>query len=163
MKKILYIIFCSILVGCNVPWQQTPTKGYERLPNLNMLLLDSSTVLNTQRLPKDRPLIFLYFSPDCTDCQEQASELLGNMRQLKNVTIVYVSPMPLSEIRIFCYRFKLTDYSNILVANDYNYSFFSTYKIQAFPYIIIYNKEHELTKLFIGEVEFDKILNAVKS
>lgn len=163
MKMTYYILLATLLWGCDTPWQQDSSRAYNNLPSINVLLMDSTTVTNTRQLAGSHSIILLYFSPDCEHCQAEINYLLYNITSLKNVHLVLISPAPISSLRGFAKRFLLDQYPNITLTNDYQYKCYNLFKIRSFPYIIIYNQQHQLTKLYKGETEIERITQAIKS
>jgi len=163
MKQVIYILLIATTMSCHARWQQSATKGFEQPPNLHLLLLDSSTIMNINTLRCDSGLILFYFSPDCEYCQAETAYLLSNMRYIRGSRLLLVSNAPIRDIRSFVNAYHLEDYHNVTIANDFRYEFFNLYKVQSYPTIVIYNKARELAKLYIGEIEIDRITKAIQS
>lgn len=163
MKKYLNIILLLILSSCHTKWHERDSDAYLRLPNLQMLLLDSTTTLYTTQLAEGKATILFYFSPDCEHCQAETGDLLSNVKVLGNINLVFISSAPITEIQKFSHAFNLSQYSSIKVGYDYKFEFYNMYKISFYPCLIIYNKNRFLEKLYIGETEMDKIVKALRS
>jgi peroxiredoxin len=162
MRQLIHVFILVAFSSCNMPWQESNTKNYQNLPSLNVLALDSSTVLNTKDLRKNRPIIIFYFSPDCEHCEAETVDLLSNMQFLTNAQIFFLSPAVVGDIVKFSHIFHLERYANITIASDYQYQFYNEYKVRSFPLIVIYDRFGKLTKIYKGELEISSIARALK-
>ena len=167
MKKIILFVAVGLVSLSIIAWTYNKSKTFRSvqeniasIPSFNLLLLDSTTVFNTNQIALGRPILFLYFSPDCEHCQVQTKSLLKNIRLLNNMQIYFFSPMPLSELKTFCNIYHLSNYKNIVVAKDLDYAFYRYYNARSFPCIAIYDKQKKLVKLYREEVNANQIATA---
>ncbi|MDR3714163.1 MAG: thioredoxin fold domain-containing protein [Puia sp.] len=153
MKKIILFLALASTVGCRDHKNEIKT-GFEGkpLPSFNVLLMDSTTKLNTENIPSGEPVVVFYFNPYCPFCRAQTEEMLGNIKSLKNIRFYLVSNFPFEMIKKYYSDFQLNKYSNITVVQDYDAYFGNYYKAPGVPYIAIYNKEKILKKAFIGQL-----------
>ncbi|MBS1597446.1 MAG: hypothetical protein JST75_04430 [Bacteroidetes bacterium] len=168
MKKILLFIAIMLVFVGAIVWAYNKSKQFRTeqysllsLPSFNLLLMDSSTLFSTNQLQKDRLTILIYFSPDCDHCQRLTKNLIKNINGLKSAQICLITPMPISETTSFYKSFDLGNYKNIVVTQDYKFSFYNFFKVSAFPYIAIYDGQKKLIKLYREEVNMERIFKAV--
>ena len=96
MKKIFFllvILSSALLVHAQT---QTPEKVYpyqkdSTLPEFKMLETDSTTWFNSDQLPKNRPVVIVYFNPECGHCQLTAHELMEKKEQFKDAFFVWIT------------------------------------------------------------------------
>lgn len=127
------------------------------MPLFEILLKDSTTVVTSSQIPSGKPIILIFFSPDCSDCQEETKSLLKNITYFKNVLIYFITDDPLDRMKVFNSYYKLTQYPNITVGRDYNFDLTRNFKIKRTPYIFIYDKYKTLRIMSPGSMEVDKI------
>jgi thioredoxin-related protein len=161
MKRITVAILLFSFLSCHSKWSDARIAAYSKLPSFDVLLEDSSTHFNTQQIPQGKSTLLIYFSPDCEHCQAQTESLLANIRALKDIQIYFLTAASISELKAFSQTYHLDHYSNITTANDYQYAFFRIFKVTGFPYVVIYDNNRQLVKLYKGETDIHRIVNAL--
>jgi len=161
MNKIIVSILLFSLLSCHSKWSDSQIAAYSKLPSFDVLLEDSLTHFNTQQIPQGKYSLLIYFSPDCEHCRAQAESLLANIKALKDVQIYFLTAAPISELRSFSQTYHLDRHKNIMVAIDYQFSFFRIFKVTSFPYIAIYDNNRQLVKLYKGETDIHRIFTAL--
>lgn len=134
----------------------------EKLPSFDVVMLDSTTIFNTERIPDGKPFILLYFSPDCDHCHKQVDEILDNMSSFKNIQFYFFSPFKFELLTHFSTQYHLNDYSNITVAYDHKFFIPSHFKTTSTPCIFIYDEDRKLSRTYEGEVNASDLLDAIK-
>ena len=161
MMKLLFA--CLILSGTltanaqakkdSLPYQKYPT-----LPAFNLLMQDSSTIFNTYNVAKGRPIVLYFFSPDCDHCHITCKDILAKMDSMKGADFYFFSFMPLSTIRPFAAQYHLERYKNITVGKDYQFFFPSFYGAKTIPYLVIYDSNKKLVKLFDDAIRMPELI-----
>lgn len=147
MKNTL-LFFVLVFAGLNAFTQIDSTKlpPYQRfptLPPLEILLSDSSTIYTKQQIPKDKPVIVMVFSPDCSHCQDETKDMIAHMEELKDVHIVMITMQPLWMMKDFIAKYELAKYSNIVIGKDIHYFTPGFYNLRNIPFMALYNKKRE--------------------
>lgn len=163
MKHLRFIFILLCISSCHPKWRVDYSDAFLKLPPIRILLQDSISAWDSQQLPADRPLVILYFSPDCVHCADMTSYLMDSLRLLQGATLLFVSNAPLEDIRRFSQSYHIDAHQNMIIGNDQQYNVFNIYKINAFPEIIIYNRQRKLAKLYKGEIDIQQILHAINS
>jgi len=127
------------------------------MPSFNLLLMDSSSRLNTNSIPIGQPTIFLFFDPACPFCQALTKEITNNIKSFSNTQFYFLSPYPFKQIKSYYTYYKIDKYPNITFGRDYDYFFANYYKANRVPYIAIYGKNKRLKKIIIGTTSTDVI------
>lgn len=148
-------------VNPNTP-TEAPYKRFPTIPPFELLQLDSTTTLTKADLSKKRPLLLMYFSPDCDHCQHQTEDLLKDMRSFKDVQIVFASYQPFDQIKAFHERYRLGDYPNIMIGRDTKYFLAPFFKMYNLPYLALYDKKGDLITTFEGNVKTARLLREFK-
>lgn len=145
-------------VADSLPYQKHPT-----LPAFQILMLDSSTQVNTFEAPKNKSVVLMFFSPDCDHCEITTKEIIDNIGEFKKTKIYMFSPMSLSMIRGFYDKMGLEKYKKQIIVGQENTGFFhSYYGTRYVPHIIIYNKDKKLVAAFEGDGNIKDIILAVR-
>ena len=67
------------------------------IPDFSIMQTDSSWFVK-EFLPPNKPVIIIYFSPDCGHCQLTAHDFEKKMNKMKDVFFVWVSYLPMDII-----------------------------------------------------------------
>jgi len=122
------------------------------------ILQTDSTWFNKEALPRNEPVVIIYFKPDCGHCQLTAHEFEQKRDQLKDIFFIWVSYDSVSHIKSFAEEYKLLDSKNIRVGRDTKYYVPSFFKIKFTPYIAVYNKKGKLMQTYEGGTDPDTII-----
>jgi len=129
------------------------------LPSFDLLLADSTT-LNTDKIPTGKPMIVIGFSPTCTHCQAETQNLLQRMDSLKNTRILFITPFPFDQMKVFYRYFKLARYPNITMGRDSQDYFLKYFKAQGVPYTTIFDSKKRLKQVIVKEARISDIVQA---
>lgn len=152
MKKniFFFLFFVPIFFAASaqIPKESQPVYlKNPTIPSFKVYTTDS-ILFTKENLPKGKPIILIYFSPDCAHCQNEAQEIKKNMNIFKNAFFLWVSFRPLHEIKNFGKKYKLSKYKNVQFVNDPKYFLPSFYKVEFTPFIAVYNVHGFFTKEF---------------
>ncbi|MBV9963159.1 MAG: redoxin domain-containing protein [Parafilimonas sp.] len=165
MKKLFLFLFIAATIT-TVHAQEIDTippyqKDSLHVPDFTVLKTDSSYA-NQSVIPKDKPVVIIYFSPTCGHCQITADEFSKKMAELKGIYFVWVSYYPLPEIKEFAKKFNLQQFTNITIGRDPNYTIPSYFRVKFTPFMAVYNKEHHLIQTYPQGTEADTLIALLK-
>lgn len=163
MKKLLILLSLVIIAGCTQAQQNKP--NIENIPPFHILKTDS-TWFTPANLKKDKPVMIIYFSPDCGHCQHLMYEMKPEMKKLGDVQIVMVTFTEftmLKMIKNFYRDFDLAKYPNITVGTEgHSYIVQRYYQVASTPYIAIYDRKGKLVKGFEKAPTMAELIATVK-
>lgn len=169
MKNILLLVTYSILLISASAWihvrkskTQPNLAEVSTMPSIQLLKTDSTTIFDTKDLPSGKPTILMYFSPDCEHCHQQTNTLVANIDRLKDVQIVLMTPLSFGEMKAFIQRFGLDKLKNLTVAYDFGYSFYKYFKAEAFPCIVVYDKDKKLRSIYRKNPSMEITINSLE-
>lgn len=167
MKRILFFISMVAAIGCSqaqtssqpaqsvIPQQQAepakPKLHIDKIPVFKILTQDSVYV-NNSVLKSDKPVVFIYFSPDCSHCQRMMYELKPYMKDFSKTQVVMVTFIQNSYLKLlreFRRDFSLNSYPNFITGTEYpDYKLQRYYQVATTPFIAIYDRKGKLVKYF---------------
>jgi thioredoxin-related protein len=156
MKKLL-IIYLLSLCGCIPELPERHALKGARLPSFPILFTDSITRLNTDQLTVGKPLVLIYFGPDCSHCQALTEELIAHISQLKDVRFCFIATASLKEIKHYNEQYQLSKFDNITIGQDYTAHFVKYFNVVGTPYLAFYDREKRLIQDGPGRLSIDKI------
>lgn len=167
MKKQVIFMFLLFFTGIISVYAQkdTITPAYQRYPGIppfTLMALDSTT-FTRDALTKNKPVLLMYFSPDCDHCQHQTKDMLADMEQLKQVQILMCSYQPLPQMQAFYKDYALSKYPNILMGRDISYFFPPFFQMKNLPFMALYNKKFVLIKIYEGNHRIEKLSGSFKN
>lgn len=166
MKKIFALIIALLTINSIHAQEFDTIPPYQKdslhIPAFTVLQTDS-VYTNDKKIPNNKPVIIIYFSPECGHCQLTAQEFGERMREMKDFYFVWVSYYPLPEIKEFAKKFNLQQFNNIIIGRDENYKIPSYFKVKYTPYMAIYNKEHHLIKTYPQGTEAETLIKLLKN
>jgi thiol-disulfide isomerase/thioredoxin len=137
----------------------TLTPAYQRYPNLPPfeILQSDSSLFTRENLSKKKPVIIMYFSPDCGHCQHQTQYMIEEMEAFKSFEIVMTTYQPWHMMKQFYQDYRLRQYPNIHLGRDTKFFFPPFFKIANLPFIALYDRKHQLVMAREGNITIEKL------
>jgi thioredoxin-related protein len=152
MKKIfLAFIFLFTIHGISHA-QADSSAPYRKDPNLPYfkILQGDSTWFSKYDIPKNKYVVMIYFSPDCSHCQHTAEAFADSMNLFKNTFFVWVSFHTPPQIKTFAHQYKLDQFDNVRLGRDTSYYIPSFFQVRFTPFMAVYNPQGKLVQAFEG-------------
>jgi thioredoxin-related protein len=162
MKKLFLLFNLIVIAGCS---QAQNKQNIDYIPPFHILKSDS-TWFTPNNLKKNKPVMIIYFSPDCSHCQHLVYEMKPQMKQFSNIQIVMITftdPSMLVMIKNFNRDFDLAKYPNITVGTEgRTYVVQRYYQVATTPYIAIYDHTGKLVKAYDKVPAMSELIASVK-
>lgn len=128
------------------------------------MVLSNGKVFKAQDLPFGKPILIIYFSPECEDCQKLTDEILARINDFRNVSIAMITYLPVESVSKFVFKNKLSSYSNIYTGTERPSLFVKNYyNIGLFPFVALYNKNGDLIKKYTSkEISLSDLTSRLK-
>ncbi len=161
MKFFLSFIFLLTTYNFVAAQEYDTVPPYKKDPNLPTfsILQTDSTWFNNLMLPDNKPVVIVYFSPDCGHCAITAHDFVRDMPKMKNLFFVWVSYISLDEVRPFAQEYKLLQFKNVRVGRDPKYYIPSFYKVKYTPFIAVYDKDKKFMAAYDGGTDTKTIID----
>lgn len=157
MKKLLSLCVLVLLAGCI--HAQT---NIQNLPVYHILNQDSVKVTSAN-LKKNKPVMIIYFVPDCSHCQHLMYEMKPHMKELSDIQIVMITYTIYPMIKEFYRNFDLAKYPNVTVGTEgYTYEMQRYFQVRTTPYIAIYDKHGKLVKSYPKAPDIKELVATAK-
>jgi thioredoxin-related protein len=166
MKRILLLLSLIIVsVSCTNAQKTDSVDKLKPLAPFRILTTDS-VYATPASLKKGKPVMIVYFSPDCSHCQHMMYELKPKMALLNKIQVVMVTwskDYDIRGIREFKRDFGLKNYPNFTIGTEgYTMAVQKYYDVKTTPYIAIYNSKGVFITSFNKPPKTEDILAAVK-
>jgi len=165
MKKIF--VFFSLLVISFYSYAQNPDILKLPVPHFKILKADS-TYTDWTALNKNKPVMIIYFAPDCSHCQHLMSEMKEDMEPFKNLQLVMITYTKteypfLNMIRDFSRNYTLPKYKNIVMGTEHPADIvMKYYHVEATPFIAFYDRTGKMTQYFDKPAKKEELAAAAK-
>ena len=174
MRKLLLLLLLAgpaVFAQENKPKEDTKHKSdpnapytkYKDLPAFEAVYMNGKDTFNTFNIPKGKPSLIIYFSPDCDHCKKMLDEMLPQFYQLKNVNVYMMTFMPPIALQVFNRAYHLENYEAVkFIGQDFKFFFPTYYGVSSVPDIVLYDKNKRFVKLWPDVATMDEILAEVK-
>ena len=163
MKKILLFLGFVILAGCTNAQAPLDKSKIDKIPPFHILNTDS-VYITPANLKKNKPVMIIYFSPDCGHCQRLMYEMKPKIKSMGDVQIVLITfVQQFKLIKDFYNTFGLAEFPNITVGTEgYTYTVQKYYQVRTTPFIAIYDRKGHLSAYFDKVPKIPELIAAVK-
>lgn len=129
-----------------------------KVPPFKITLADGK-VFFAGNLPFGKPIVIIYFSPECEDCQQLTKELINRIKEFSSASIAMITNLSIDKVKRFVTEYHLDKYSNIFTGTEGD-SFFvgNYYKVGKLPFMALYNKNGDLIKVYNKEISLEDLL-----
>ena len=166
MRKLIcfgFVFFTATsLYGQNAVDTSPPYRRFPTVPPFKLLETDSVSFFTKANLKKNRPVLIMLFSPSCDHCHHETGEIVKKINEFKKVEIVMATPMPFNQMKEFSMKYKLDQFENITVGQDFQYFLPSFFMVRNLPYLAMYDKKGKLLKTFEGNMKVDDLIQVFK-
>ena len=136
----IVILFICVVVGV-IKYSTAHSLKQEK--DIKLSTIDNEKFTMEKYYTDSKPLLIIYFHPECYFCSMEMSEML----EIKRI-----------EVQDFLLQYPIDKLKNATIAIDIHGEFAERFKIKAPPTIIIYDKKGKLKKIFRGAVTIKKIV-----
>ncbi len=145
----LSVLFYSSVVAQSIP----PFK----------ILLTNGRTFYAKDLPHRKPVIIIYFSPDCEHCQTLMNAFFKKINDFKSTEIIMVTFRPLNEVAGFEKSYRTYKYPNIIVGTEMPAFFFKMYyNLMNTPFTVLYDKQGKYFYSYRKETPIEDLIMRVK-
>lgn len=165
MKKLIliFVMLVSVapLFAQDEEIEMPPYLKDPMLPAFEMLMLDSTTMLQTADIPAGQPIVIMYFSPDCSHCVTHTEEMIKHWDIFSDANIYMITPMTLSATKEFSEKMELDKKDNVTFGKDVQFFVMNHYDVKSFPFTAVYDKDKKLVGGFDSKADLETIIRAV--
>ncbi|MEC5143917.1 hypothetical protein [Chitinophaga sp. 212800010-3] len=156
MRGVMMVLCCCVIL------QACVFRKKSQIPVFNILMPDSTTVFSTGKIPEGKVTMLVFFSPYCEHCQSETYDLIKHIDGLKEIHFYFISIEPISRIREFTEFYRLQQYSNIVVGQDYQGVFVKLSGLRTIPSSLVYDQHRQLRWTLKGEFNIDMLKGYLK-
>lgn len=145
--KYLFIAFFFLFGSMETFAQRNPVP--QGIPPFRILSIADSTYLTPANLKKNKPVVIIYFAPDCDHCLKFTKAILSKIKTFRDAQLIFITFAGYRNTKDFVKKFGLAKYPNITVGTEgYTYTVQRFYKVSITPFTAVYDKQQRLLKTF---------------
>ena len=142
--------------------QSADPKPGSAIPAFRMQLSNGSYYSDGE-ISKNKPLVLIYFAPDCDHCIKLMDALFKKIHQLDKATVVMVTFERITDVAWFERKYQTAKYPNIKVGTEgVTYVLRKYYKLDKTPFTAVYDKRGKLAFSYKNETPVDDMLTRCK-
>lgn len=116
-----FLLSAIMLLASSVTYSQ-----HNKVPPFQMIQSNGKIFL-AGNLPMGKPIVIIYFSPECEDCQQLTKELLSRIKDFNNASIAMITNLSVDKVKQFATEYQLDKYSNIFIGTEGDSFFVGNY------------------------------------
>jgi thiol-disulfide isomerase/thioredoxin len=109
-------------------------------------------------IPAGKPVVIIYFSPDCGHCKIEAEEIVKAKDSLQHAIFIWVSYKNPKDIAEFYTFTGLNKLSNQIIGRDPDYVVPSFFRVRFTPFVAVYDANGKYMKAYEGGVEIPELV-----
>ena len=127
------------------------------------MTLSNNKILNAADLPKGKPLVLIYFDPDCDHCQKLMTELFKKINSFKKVEMVLITFKSVTEVAAFEKKYTTSKYANMKVGTEGTLFYLKNYyKLVKMPFTALYDSKGNYSFSYREETPVDDLIKRLQ-
>lgn len=140
-KFLKYSMVLSLVIGLGLLQQNACA---QQLPSFEMQLTNGKIFTN-HNLQKNKPVLLIYYAPDCEHCQALMTQILGNYAPFQKLQVVLVTFEPIGYAQSFERDYHIKKYHNIISGVEApTFYFKNLYNLQNTPFTALFDRHHRM-------------------
>ncbi|MGN6530500.1 MAG: TlpA family protein disulfide reductase [Ginsengibacter sp.] len=134
----------------------------QTLPAFKMKL-STGKIFSSSEVSNKKPLIIIYFAPDCEHCQILMTGLFKRVNEFKDAEILMATFESDAAVAGFVKQYQTAKYSNIKVGTEIPVFFFRMYyQLEHTPFTALFDKNHQLIVSYKDYTPLDDLIKKLK-
>ena len=136
--SITVLLFFFLYVPCEISAQAG------KLPPFRIMQTNGQ-VFNATQLPVGKPIVVIYFDPECHDCQTLMGQLFSQTKSFQKASLALITNASINQVITFADKYKVATYKNMVVGTEgANAPIGQYYHYPPMPFVALYDKNGNL-------------------
>lgn len=159
----IWVSFAASALFCLAAMSFSLRVSSQTIPSFK-ITLSNNKIFNAADLQKDKPLVLIYFDPDCDHCQKLMTELFKKIKSFEKAQIMFVTFKPLAEVIAFEKKYHTRQYTNMKVGTEGTLFYLRNYyKLIKMPFTALYDKKGNYNYSYRDETPVDDLITRLKN
>lgn len=160
--KSAVLSLCLSLVVLGGYSQGAAKKSTPDLPEFK-IMQTSGVYLQKKDLPANKPLVLVYFSPNCDHCIVLMDQLFPKINEFNKATLLFVTFVNPQELIPFEKKYNTMSHPNIFVGSEgLAYTLKNFYRLEKTPFTALYNKQGKLVASYKKDTPVNEVIALLK-
>ncbi len=160
--KNLILILSLTLIALGGYCQKAVKKSTSEIPVFKIMQTNGAYFQNKD-LPRDKPVVLIYFSPNCDHCIVLMDQLFPKINEFKKATILFVTFVNPQELLPFEKKYNTSSQPNIFVGSEgLAYTLKNFYRLEKTPFTAVYNKQGKLLASYKKDTPVKEVITMLK-
>ncbi len=134
-----------------------------KLPPFRMMQANGK-VFKAEDLPVGKPILLVYFSPDCDHCIKMLRAFFKDATGFKKASLAFITFLTLDKVATFEKSYGLKQYPNLYLGTEGTSFFVRNYfKIRELPFVALYNKNGDFIRSYSKDIDWKDLRNRLRS
>jgi hypothetical protein len=133
----------------------------KHIPAFSITSIDGKEITNKQLPTKYKYTCIIIFSPDCSHCEHEASEISKNADKFKDVLFVWDSYREMDLIKKFATKYNLAGQPNVVIGRDPAFSIPTFFRPKMTPFVALYNNGN-LVRIWDQGAEVNELIKIIQ-
>ena len=149
MRIIFLLIFLTIT--------SIKLSAQQKVPAFRMAL-SNGKLFHASSLPQGKPIIVIYFSPECDHCHILMKEWFKQAGNFKKASVAMITFLPLNSVVLFEKEYSTKQHSNIITGTE-GTAFFvrNYYKVLDMPFVALHDKNGNLVSTYSKDIPLNTL------
>jgi peroxiredoxin len=135
----------------------------DQIPSFKMVLSNGS-FFSKQNIKKNKPVVLIYFSPDCDHCKALMKDFFKRATDFSKAEVVMITYKPLKDVDQFIDEYKIRQYLNITVGTEVpTYFIRYFYNLSNTPFTALFNRKGKLVYSYRNETPVDDLISRLRN
>jgi thioredoxin-related protein len=135
----------------------------QTLPDFKMKL-SNGTIFSSTQVSDKKPVILIYFAPDCEHCEALMKQIISQINTFKNTQLILVTFEPVPVLSPFEKNFQTAKYSNMKVGSEVQPLFLQKiYQLQHTPFTALFDKHGKLIVSYKDYTPVNELIKKLKA
>jgi thiol-disulfide isomerase/thioredoxin len=156
-KAILVLLVMAMLATATNAGAQA-----NRVPPFR-IMQSSGKIFRAEDLPMGKPIIIIYFSPECAHCETMLKEFFKHAAQFKEASVTMITYLAQDKVARFEKDYPVKKYANIYAGTEGTTFFVRDYfKISEMPFVALYTKTGNFVQSYSREIPVKDLATKLK-
>jgi thioredoxin-related protein len=138
-----------------------PATG-QSMPSFEMQLTNGKIFTN-RNLQKNKPVLLIYYAPDCEHCQALITQIFRNFTPFRKLQIVLVTFEPLSYAQAFERNYQVGKHPNIISGMEAPTFYFKNYyKLVNTPFTALFDRHGKMVVSYRKMTPVDDLIKHIQ-
>lgn len=160
MKQVLIRFFVLLLLPLFASSVVSAQSG--KVPPFQVVQANGK-IFRAQDLPMGKPILLVYFSPDCGHCGKMLKAFFSKAGNFQKASVAFITYLPVDKVATFEKAYNLAKHPNMYAGTEGSTFFIRNYyRIKELPYVALYTRNGDFVASYEKDVDLSALAEKLK-